>query len=133
MHDRTHLRRRLPVICILALLLFSTGCAASLSGQERMRLAGHELSQQYLQLHHQYSELMQHLPENARMQLRSRAAPVLNRLKHSLVAFNQSVLAWSAREPDSDPPRNLEEVLIKTSRLAGMAAQLLQEAAHDRH
>jgi len=133
MPDHPISHRPLFVLPALFALLLLAACAAGLDGPQRARLAGHELSMQYLQLHQRYLDLMQQLPEEGRQKLSRHVAPLLNSCKRSLATFNEAAVRWSRQGAQTPPPAGMEAELQEIGRLAARAAQLLQEVEHERH
>lgn len=121
-------KRHWLLASLLALVLLA-GCAASVSGPQRARLVGQELSLQYMELHQRYNQLMASLPQERQAWLREHAAPVLNRLKQGVIAWNRAAMDWSEQ---GQPGQDMDALLDHIELLAFTAAELLQEVADAR-
>lgn len=117
----------LLVTCIIA-AGYTAGCAAGTSGPERARLAGHELTRQYLQLHRQYAAVHDALPATAQDWLKENVAPRLNTLKGLVITYNDLAIAWSR---GAHPERDMDALFADIQTLATDVAGLLVEANNE--
>lgn len=117
-----------PLLLCLALLSMLSACAANLTGPERARIAGHELSVQYAALHRQYAEAHAALPEKQQDWLRTKAAPRLDSLKRMIIIYNDAAIAWSR---GAEPEIDMKALLGDITTLLADTGSLILEATHD--